>query len=107
MQYRIYLPLCFQLRNSQSFKQILSSLEIGFKGRDQQALAKTAGTAKETARTLIYHFVDKCGLINIDPSSCTQLVKLLYANRKLHELHYFVYFVCKYILFYHKVDMGQ
>ena len=47
MQYRVGIPVLFQIPDSQSTERLLFALEIGLQSRNQEALAETAGTAQE------------------------------------------------------------
>ena len=81
MQYRVGVPVLFQILDGQTLKQRFFALEIGFQGRNQKALAETAGTAQEIIATCLDDVVNQIRFVHIDVTAFTDFLKILDSNR--------------------------
>ena len=84
MQHRIVCPILFQLFDGQALEQSLFPLEVGFHGRNQEALAEAARAAQEVIFASGGESVNQIGLIHIKEASLADAFKVLDSNRIKH-----------------------
>ena len=83
MKDRILRPLGLQALHRQALKEVLTTLEIILQSGAQQRLAKTPGAAQEKCITkIVGKLIDVLGLVNIDKTIGSNLLKVLHAGRE-------------------------
>ena len=85
MKHRMFGPILFQVIDGKPFEQLFLSLEIGFKGGNEQTFSEAARAAEAIDFSFRYQAIDKCCLIHIYIVTCDDALKILYADRVFHN----------------------
>lgn len=93
VQHGILLPFRLQFLDGQPFEQLLPSLEVGFEGGNEQALAEAARAAQEIGSRGRGDLINQRRLIHVHIALLPDFPKGLYADRQFPKLfHIFLFY---------------